>query len=100
MWQTIDSGKTIGRHGSENGIIITDEEFKDLARITLEKDTKIAPWSFTCGIYGMFFHTAYFSNEKIAKESIDSAKKELEEIMKNDNNKDNYRLLQIFTEKY
>jgi len=100
MWQIIDNGKTIGTNGSENGTIVIDDEFKNSARITLEKDTKIAPWSFTCGIYGMFFHTAYFDNEQMDKDSIVSAKKELEVILKNQDTEESYHLLQVFIEKY
>lgn len=40
MWYSFDNGSTIGTDGSENGVIIKDEEHELGARITLEKDTK------------------------------------------------------------
>ena len=61
-WKTIAAGTTIGGEGSENGTILQDEEFRDRARITLEKDGKSAPFAITCGIYGWMFHTRFFSS--------------------------------------
>lgn len=53
MWTKAEDGKTIGQVGSENGVIILDEEYLCASRITLERDGIIAPYSITCGVYGL-----------------------------------------------
>lgn len=40
--------------GSEGGLIISDEEYKDSCRITLEKCERY--YAITCGIYGGMMH--------------------------------------------
>src|SRR5437879_10378671 len=50
---SMDSGKTVGTRGSEEGLIVSDEEHGGCT----------APWSVTCGIYGSFLHTAFASSE-------------------------------------
>ena len=53
MWHAFEDGATIGQQGSESGEIARDEEHPLGARITLERDTPIAPfaitWVFTAG---------------------------------------------------
>ena len=61
MWQSYDGRKTIDTKGSENGLIIKDEEHSDGARITLEKDGR-TPFAITCGIYGLMAHTVFASS--------------------------------------
>ena len=39
--------------GSEGGVIVRDETYEALARITLEKETLHAPFVITCGVYGL-----------------------------------------------
>ena len=65
MWKSIENGRTIGSMGSEDGVIVRDEEFEDGMRITLEQKCRNALWSITCGIYGWMFHTRYFSTDPI-----------------------------------
>ena len=48
MW--IDLPFHQGEKGSENGIILKDEEYKRSCRITLEKSPRY--YCITCGIYG------------------------------------------------
>jgi hypothetical protein len=60
-WEPFEQGATRGTLGSENGIILRDEEYEKNARITLEQDGSIAPFSITCGIYGWMVHTCFFS---------------------------------------
>jgi hypothetical protein len=60
-WTPFDTGSSIGSEGSESGSIVADLEHELGARITIERDTAIAPFAITCGIYGWFFHTRYFS---------------------------------------
>jgi hypothetical protein len=79
-WYPFDNGKSIGQRGSENGIIIRDEEHGDGARITLERDGHIAPFAITCGIYVWMFHTRFFSNEPEAQCEFESMKSELARI--------------------
>lgn len=60
-WQTFDKGRTLGKKGSERGIIIADMENINGARITVERDADTAPYAITFGIYGLMFHTHYKS---------------------------------------
>src|SRR4051812_9738354 len=80
-WVPMDNGSTIGRHGSEGGTILLDEEYDDGARITLEDDCAIGPYSITCGIYGWTFHTRHFCEEQKARDDYDNMKVELERIV-------------------
>jgi hypothetical protein len=64
MWDTYNNGLSIGQKGSEDGVIVLDEEHPGGIRITLERDGNTAPWSITCGIYGSFIHTAFASSEE------------------------------------
>jgi hypothetical protein len=58
MWRPFGDGATIGHRGSEDGVILCDEEHNAGARITLERDCSHGvPFAITCGIYGWFFHT-------------------------------------------
>lgn len=86
MWKPAENGKAIGQTGSENGIILEDEEYADSCRITLEKDGNIAPFSITCGVYGVMFHTTFSSNETDAKEKYEGMKKELEAFIQSNEN--------------
>lgn len=54
MWKTLE---TIGTTGSEDGIIIQDEEYNEACRITLEECSD--RYAITCGIYGHMVHTEY-----------------------------------------
>ena len=75
-----DGGSSIGRHGSENGVILRDEEHMDGARITLEQDGRIAPVSITCGIYGRMVHTCSFAERERAESEYKGMKKGLSEV--------------------
>jgi len=65
-WVGFDNGATIGKIGSESGMIIQDSEHPLGARITLERGGNIAPYSITCGVYGCMCHTRFFSTESEA----------------------------------
>ena len=73
-WYPYDNGKTIGTRGSESGIVILDIETPEGARITLEEKTTTAPFAVTLGIYGLMFHTNWFSMEGKAREYIETVK--------------------------
>jgi hypothetical protein len=62
-WHQFEDGATLGQKGSESGVILRDEEHPQEARITLERDTRTAPFAITCGIYGCMLHTRFFSQE-------------------------------------
>ena len=64
-------GASIGKIGSESGVIIQDSEHHLGARITLERDGETAPYSITCGIYGGMVHTCFFSMESEALQQFD-----------------------------
>lgn len=69
-WYDFDKGKTLGRKGAEEGIIITDLENIHGARITVERDSPTAPFVITFGIYGLLFHTHYKSLPAQVDETI------------------------------
>ena len=78
MWRTIQNGITIGQLGSENGIIIEDEEYSDSCRITLERCKHY--YAITCGIYGGMVHTAFCSEEK-CKQMYSHMKRDLQSFI-------------------
>jgi hypothetical protein len=81
VWQSFDSGGTIGKVGSEIGTIIRDEEHASGARITLERDTPTAPFAITCGVYGWMVHTRFFAVETDAATQFEAMKGALSEII-------------------
>ena len=87
-----------GEKGSENGLIICDEEYKGACRITLEKCPKY--YANTCGVYGAMVHTA-FCNEKESVETFEAMKKELAEFIDKETTKDEeIEFYCYFTSKY
>ncbi len=80
-WKAFNTGHSIGEKGSENGIVIRDEEYLDCSRITLEKDSPTAPFAITCGIYGWMVHTRYFPNHEQANLEFEQMKGELARIV-------------------
>ena len=81
MWNSFGNGNTLGQKGSEQGEIVRDDEHSLGARITLEKDTSIAPFAITCGIYGWMVHTRIFANEQDARSEYEKMKTTLTEII-------------------
>ena len=77
QWSPFEGGETIGKRGSENGLILEDEECAAGARITLEGSADVAPFAITCGCYGLFVHTRFFSNEEEARSEFAEMKVEL-----------------------
>jgi hypothetical protein len=67
QWIRFNDGASIGQRGSENGVILRDDEHSLGARITLERDGAIAPFSITCGLYGWMVHTRFFSTQQEAE---------------------------------
>jgi len=81
-WYAFDGGGTIGAAGSEDGVIMRDDEHANGARITLERDSTIAPFAITCGIYGAMVHTRWFSSEAQAQHDYDAMKQALDAIIR------------------
>ncbi len=80
-WGPFDQKKTIGIQGTENGIIIRDEENSFGARITLEKNGSIAPYSITIGIYGLMFHTDFYDTIENANIGFEKFKIKVENVI-------------------
>jgi hypothetical protein len=66
-------------------VILRDEEHPQEARITLERDTKTAPFAITCGIYGCMMHTRFFSLESEACAQYDIMKDALSALLATEN---------------
>jgi hypothetical protein len=89
VWNAFEDGRTVGTRGSEEGLIALDDEHPGGARITLESEirfggetaSKTVPFAITCGLYGWFVHTRYFSSETDAREAFAQMKLELERMI-------------------
>lgn len=75
MWKSLS---TLGSIGSENGVIVADEEYEAACRITLEKCKMY--YAITCGVYGSMVHTV-FSDSDHYEETYAAMKKDLEEFI-------------------
>lgn len=80
-WASFGNGTSIGQRGSEDGIILRDEEHTDGARITLERDGRVAPFAITCGIYGWMVHTRFFGTREEAEREFERMKGGLAAIL-------------------
>jgi hypothetical protein len=80
-WAVLENGATVGSRGSENGVILIDEEHSIGARITLERDGATAPFSITCGIYGWMFHTRFLETAARAEVDFRDMKEALDVIL-------------------
>jgi hypothetical protein len=79
-WYPFLAGGTIGETGTENGIILRDEEYSAGARITLERDGH-TPFAITCGIYDWMVHTRFFAIQQEADEAFEVMKVELARLV-------------------
>jgi hypothetical protein len=80
-WHPFEDGATRGLPGSEEGVVVCDEEHSLGARITLERAASVAPFAITCGIYGWMMHTCFFSTEAEAESQYDLMKDSLSELL-------------------
>jgi hypothetical protein len=80
-WIPFDGGSSVGQRGSENGIILRDEEHEEGARITLEREGFSAPFAITCGIYGWMVHTYFLATEEEATAEYERMKPALADIL-------------------
>ncbi len=79
-WTRFDKGRSVNTYGSEGGKITEDWECIDGARVTIEKDGSIAPYSVTLGIYRLMFHTHFSNTEDRAKEFRDFSIEKIDEL--------------------
>ncbi len=80
-WHLFDNGGTQGTTGSEEGKIVRDEEHFLGARISLERDCRVAPFAITCGIYGWMLHTRFFSSQEDAETQYEAMKDTLAALL-------------------
>lgn len=98
LWTTYEDGTTLGQNGSENGIILKDEEYANSCRITLEKCAKYC--TITCGIYGSMMHTA-FCDETKSLDIYEMMKADLKAFIDSNLSRDNeLDFYEWFTSKY
>lgn len=71
----------LGTRGSEGGPILVESEHELGARITLEGQGAVAPFAITCGVYGVFVHTSFFSQDPEARAALEAMKAGLEQIL-------------------
>ena len=80
-WLAVEGGATIGGPGSEDGIMVKDEEHSAGARIAMEKEGSNAPYIVTCGIYGWMYHTCYFDKEEDANKGYAAMRNGIADIL-------------------
>jgi hypothetical protein len=80
-WQPFENGSTLRKTGSEAGTIVRDEEHMLGARISLERDCRVAPYAITCGIYGWMLHTRFFASQTEAEAQYDAMKQALAALL-------------------
>ena len=74
VWSLFSNGQSLGATGTENGLIVRDEEHSAESRITLERGG-YGPFAITCGIYGVMVHTTYASSEEEAMKKYETMKR-------------------------
>ena len=95
MWKKLT---TESQTGSENGTIITDEQYDNTCRITI--DLCKAYHAITCGIYGEMVHTIFCSEEK-SQDIYDAVKKMLQTFIdSNPSNEEKTRFYEQLTARY
>jgi hypothetical protein len=80
-WYPFDGGRSVGTPGSEAGTILADDEHALGARITLERDCRVAPFAITCGVYGWMVHARRLGEDADARADYDAMKQALGDII-------------------
>ena len=80
-WVAFDDDRSIGKAGTEGGVILRDDEHEQGARITLKRGVKHI--SISCNIYGKMDHTRFFKTIADAEREFHPMKRELENIVNN-----------------
>lgn len=83
-WSVFNDGITFGQAGPEGGVVLRDEEHLLGARITLEQDGAVAPFTITCGVYGLLMHTRFFGSQAGGEREYDAMKPGLVKIREAD----------------
>ena len=84
--------------GSEGGVIIENEEYKNECRITLERCGQYD--AITCGVYGGMVHTAFCDSSR-SQEVYSNMKRDLEDFFDKDTTLEEAELFyDKFTSKY
>jgi len=79
-WTPCENGSTVGTAGSENGVILRDEEHEMGARVTLE-ECGHPPFAISCDLHGVMTHTAFAATEVEANDAYDAIKAEIEALL-------------------
>ncbi len=85
LWKSYKDGSTLKQPGSEHGTILVDEEFQNIARITLEEVPVLSRFAITCGIQGWLVHTRYAGTQSEALCDYEHMKTELVKLVRADN---------------
>ena len=95
MWDNIIVENSIG---SEDGIVLRDEEYANSCRITLEKCPK--RYAITCGVYGSMVHTVFCGED--FENIYEAMKKELKEFIDRGDTteEENTQFYDYFTNKF
>ena len=73
-WIAYKNNETLGKRGSQDGIIIFDEELPNNCRLTIEKMND-GSYIRICDIYADSFRFSFFSDEYEALKSSEELKK-------------------------
>ncbi len=81
FWHVHAAGLTLGRPGSDQGIVLLDEDCSLGARITLERGGDTAPFAITAGVSGHFTQIAYADSETDGRRKYLEMRHLLEQIV-------------------
>ena len=77
-WIAYKNSTTLGKQGSQGGIIVFDEELPNNCRLTIEKISDEL-YIRICDIYADMFRFSFFTDESKALESCRELKKDMAE---------------------
>ena len=85
-WHPFDDGRSIGQLGTEQEIIERDDEHRDGARITLERDVVLpsgrrVPFAITCGVYGWMVHARFLDHAEDAQCDYEAMRDDLGRLL-------------------
>lgn len=86
-----------GDTGSEGGLVIADETYKDACRITLEKCERY--YAITCSVYGGMVHTT-FAGKDDCHQKYEAMKTELQNFLDGEMTLEESAFYDAFTSKY
>lgn len=82
MGRTKFNGRdSIGTRRSEDGVVERGVELNGGAHITLERETRVAPFAITCGIHGWMVHRRFFGTEEEAEAEFDTMNADLARLV-------------------